>query len=529
MFQKTYRSMLRQVPPGEDLILSTAAAMEQAADAPAGKRVKRPFALALACALAAVLSLTAAAAAFPGFRELLFGPQSQLAGSLTPIAEGCEAGGIRMEVLGTMAEEDSFSAYFTLQDLEKRDRLSGDASVIERVRLDGRFPYEENVIPAGTSSFTHVLDYDAGTQTVLCRMDMTTDYRPLENAQVRLAVKKVDNPTETVEYAPLELTEDLLSGETLPIYGVFTYDSSSDVPGAPAGIKTLEELAKEDPSIDSSKESASPWEDWFQYSRDSSSVPAVLKPGEGFTLPGIRSSRVTAAGFLDGRLHIQMTEQPWVEAGSYEHVSLYCADRGNGRELAGQLAARRPGLGSSASYDMISYKNLGMRAFALDEQGRGAISGHHDDAPYYFEYVFDISPEELDQYEFFACASSGTILETDLAVEFSLAGALPQGLASYGPLEAGDTAIDTLEITPMGVFLTGTRGGIGGIDSLELVCGDKTVPYRLAETSRSYYSNIWSQWDEDDYASAKYLTDGAAVDPEQVTALRINGTEVPLA
>lgn len=528
MFEKTYRSMLRQVPPGEDLILSTSAAMEQAADAPAGKQAKRPFALALACALAAVLSLTAAAAAFPGFRELLFGPHSQLAGSLTPIAEGCEAGGIRMEVLGTMAEEDSFSVYFTLQDLEKRDRLSGDASVIERVRLDGRFPYEENVVPAGTSSFTHVLDYDAGAQTVLCRMDMTTDYRALENAQVRLAVIKVDRPTETVEYAPLELAEELLSGETLPIHGLFTYDSSSDVPGAPTGIKTLEELAKEDPGIDSPQESASPWDDWFRYSRDSNGGPAVLKPEDGVAIPGIGFSRVTAAGFLDGKLHIQTIEQPWVQAGSYEHYSLYCADRGEGREMAGRLAARRPGPGSSDSYDMLSYKNLGIRSFSLDEQGRGAISGHRDDAPYYFEYVFDIGPEELDQYEFFACASSGTILETDLAVEFTLAGSLPQGLASYGPLEAGDTAIDTLEITPMGVFITGTRGGIGGIESLELVCGDKAVPYRLAETSRSYY-NLWPQWDEDDYASAKYLTDGAAVDPEQVTALRINGMEVPLA
>lgn len=224
---------------------------------PAAHRKKRIVTAALACVLVMALSVTALASAFPGFRELLFGKSSPVAESLAPVAASGEWNGIRMEVLGAMGDGNHVIAYFTLQDLEERNRLGETMSVIAGAVLNGEYPETENVIEGGMAQSTQVLEYNRETQTAFCRFDLTTgrywlpgsaNERSSEaysaaNASVELCVRRIFVAEGSSEYVPLSFPEKTLTTETLPVARVY------DTTGNTARFLIVEEAEAADTEI----------------------------------------------------------------------------------------------------------------------------------------------------------------------------------------------------------------------------------------------------------------------------------------
>ena len=150
MFKQTYDSMNERLVPGGQLVEDTLRRMEESRE---GIRWVGPVkrwrlsAVALALVLAVCISLTAAVAAAPGFRNMLLEAGKGLLGA--PALAREEGDGLCLEVLGTTNTEDALSVYFTLQDKEKENRLSGNMDVIARLKLNKEFPKVDNELLDG--------------------------------------------------------------------------------------------------------------------------------------------------------------------------------------------------------------------------------------------------------------------------------------------------------------------------------------------------------------------------------------------
>ncbi len=536
MFRQTYDSMNRQLVPEKQLVETTLRYMEDARNGirwVAPVRHKRGLSTVVALAVVLCISLTAVAAAVPGFREMLFQSGSAVGESLTPVLAEAENNGFRLEVLGTMNTEDTFSVYFTLQDTEGKDRLSKSTMLDSIVQLNGDYPEDGVQRAQGAQWYERVLEYDPATQTALCRLDFDSNGTyDVSGSTVKLNLVQGTRTIETQDYIPLEVGSS--ESETLPVYGHYGYAEGDETP-------TYIRLDGPLPPAKTGRcpeYSLSEWEDM-----DFTGFEAnfhVLKPSDGYTLPGAEDIRITASGFVNGKFGIQ-AYLPGKSGYSnpYTDFDIICAEAGKGREIAERMIElRKEGGNSEEIYQYRSFKSASMISFDLDSKGR-TVAGPGYNAPGYTDFLFEINPNELENYEFFAYTITREETDIGTQIEFPLGEALPDSLAVYGPMLVGDVRIDKLEITPMGVFISGYRDdevhykGVGSIRDVELVCGDTIVPYRVLKNS-GYFESQRSLTGYGEcittymVGSVRYLTDAQPVDAKEVTALRINGVEKEL-
>lgn len=502
------------------------------------------------------LSVTALAAALPGFREMLFGKGSPVADSLMPVVAEGEQDGIRLEVLGAMGDKSNVVAYFTLQDKDGLNRLSGDMKVAASAKLNDEYPEREDILEGGIVYHTSILDYDEETQTAFCRFEMTTgtlmSYYPgykaegepydATNAKIRLRVKSITTNKETFEYLPLEFSAEDLTTETLPVARVHhdvAISEEEDVFETTRGFFTIAEAEADDAE----------WREWFkennpadcpppifEYLRNEAGDPIVLKPGEALPVDGPDFAQITAVGFIDGRLHIQYKYYDYKRNGENQNIAIVCADAGQGEAAAKQLAEYNhfESFDAAGESQIYSYKRMDYAGlFDFDSEGQ-VQWGHEIENDYeptnysYTELVYDIGPEELENYEFFLTGKRSRNTWADVSAEpFTLAESLPENTLSFGPVETEGFRIEAMDVTPIGLYLTGTRSGLKNIETVELICGEKSCSYRMVSTAGFYNYSITSPGDLD--AAVKLVTDSAPVDPREITAVRINGEEIPLA
>lgn len=531
MLEREYKDFMEQIAPCPALREQTVRRMtESGRPAPAKvKNFRRITVVAAVWILAAALSVTALATAFPGFREMLFDPHSILADSLTPIAAQGEQDGMRIEVLGAMGDGNNLTVYFTLQDTLGENRLSGDMNVISSAKLNGEYPPDEDVATSGVENHTAVLEYKEDTQTALCRFEMTTgeyDGTPYDaaNAQVRLQIKKIAVTQDKLDYMPLEISAEDLTTETLPVARVHCDEYGPDGELLAENFQTLEEAEAQHAEYAAwHEERGETWPSLFAYRRDEAGIPAVLKPGEGVRLGGRDYAQITAIGFLDGKLHIQYKDYGYRQDGVNQGIEIGCVRADEWETVAAKLnaSAQEKRRLSAEEWDLKTYKQLSLGYFDLGEDGQvqWGAAPHVDFR--YSEDVFDVDPEELEEYEFFAVGMRRTSTTMKLFSEFTLDESLPQTTVSFGPIKMENTAIQKLDVTPMGVYLAGSRECIGGIKKLELICDGEPYPYEIIHTD-----GILQLWD--DTISSKYIAVSAPVDPEKITALRIDGEEIAL-
>ncbi len=540
MLEREYKELMAQVDPSAALRARTAERMVAAGQrpaVPAAHRKKRIVTAALACVLVMALSVTALASAFPGFRELLFGKSSPVAESLAPVAASGEWNGIRMEVLGAMGDGNHVIAYFTLQDLEERNRLGETMSVIAGAVLNGEYPETENVIEGGMAQSAQVLEYNRETQTAFCRFDLTTgrywlpgsaNERSSEaysaaNASVELCVRRIFVAEGSSEYVPLSFPEKTLTTETLPVARVY------DTTGNTARFLIVEEAEAADTEIRgqlAEQGQEMPGMPFFEQYRGEEDVPVVLKPVWSVSPESADFVEITAAGFLHGKFHIQYRYKN-TDSGSQRHsFRIVCANAGQGEAVARQLGnAGSEKMLAVEENDLLGYKRLdAVAVFDLNENGMVQWGSPYSAAKdCYEEIVFDINPEELMDYEFFAmifCSREETLR---IPVKFDLQESLAESTASFGPVEGESFSLEAIDITPLGVYLRGARDQLSGMESLDFVCGEKAYSYHAVTTPYEFFRG-----DNDTSAVVKLMVTGAPVDPQEVTAVRVNGEKIPL-
>ncbi len=364
------------------------------------KPLRRTVTVALCCVLAVALSMTVLAAGLPDFRAWLFGPDSGVADTLTPVSAVGNNDGLSLEVLGATGNKNDVCVYFTLQDTAGENRLGEDMIVGASVKLNDEYPEREDVIEGGMERSTEVVKYDPETQTALCKYQMTTgklwdnnmmDFasEPYDatGAEVRLRVKKIIVYTDRLEETPIDLSEWEETTETLPIqfvrvakgvsYGEFEQHIEEDrvVP-----IDESEhdwEFAREYNRLAGEKIMAESTEEYYNGFYDEDKVPVVLKPGTGSFVGGREYAQITAVGFIDGKLHVQ-----------YRNYG-YFQDTEN----------------FTFSFNCAGIKPLNLISFRLND--KGAVEEGDPQSPgdlqscYYEEVVYDIGPEDLMDHSFF--------------------------------------------------------------------------------------------------------------------------------
>ncbi len=536
MLERDYQEWMEQVKPSPALREQTAKRMAELGKSravrPRGR--KRLAAAVLACVLVTALSATALAAAFPDFREVLFGKDSPVAEFVTPVASAMgEEDGIRLEVLGAMSDKNNVIAYFTLQDTKGENRLSRDMYLNVYAKLNGEYPVDaaaELLQGAGKHDYTSVLDYDPETQTVFCRYEMTIsgDY-DATGASVQLWLERIWQDKQ--DYALPQLSSAPLTTETLPVAYSQAWVTVPDGSGGHMekdGLLTVEQALEGAEEIINGEEAVLYGD--FSGNYDETGKPVVLKPGEPILESEDGSIAITAVGFIDGKLHIQRREQAWSDGeagGLFNTSSVYLAPLGEGEKLAEQLNAHQigryvdPELMEKLDHARLCPSN----SFVVDESGQviwnenAAIDAGKT---YYTESIFNIGPaEELADYDCVVRFSETRAQKMELRTEdFSTAGELSRSAVSCKNLTADGITIDALDITALGVYATGLNSDMRKIKTLELVCGGESFPYSIS------YNYNYEQ--EAMSFTMKFISEGAPVEPENVTAVRINGEEIPL-
>lgn len=511
-------------------------------DAERGKASPKPragrlaFQIAVFAVAAVVVSVTALAAALPGFRAWLFGPDSGLGGSLRETAAAAQADGFRVEVLGSITDQRNVVIYYTLQDADGQDRLCMDVMVDSSAEFAGK---NQLTVDAGSrlvSSHTEVLAYEPDSQSLLCRLSILLSQDWLtenadslfgyqaEGSEVRVYVNSI-RVRDRREYFTVPFSQLSLSNETLPIRLV-RINSVEEQKNGRFVFGKNEYVAPEEYAAQGRFHTGL-YRDVMSFShfRDEAGTPSVLKPLD----PDRQKWEwLYAAGFMNNELHVQV--RPWLPHQSgeeHEGVSwVYCTESGNEEQLIQLVESTLEDWKLNARFYTQASRNLiYSEIFEIDGDGQVIYSRNINDHDNRSEYCFSLSPEDLESHSLVACYQDTKDIYLSLATESFPLGEQSLGEAqAFTGLELDGLQIDRLRISPLGVILVGPWEELIKIESLEVVCGDRSASCSLAS------SIGWYNWKDSPgkVVSISYFVDGVPVDMDSLAALRINGQELPL-
>ena len=353
MMQNQYCHMMDQTAPGEDLIQ---AAVQQSTAARRCRRRKRPrLAAAVAAAvLAAVIMAMPVMAAVEPFREVLYAVSPATAQYFTPVPRACVSNGIRMEVAACFVHDDTAELYVTLQDLEG-DRVDETTDLFDSYTI--RQPYDT----AATCSLVH---YDAPTGTAVFQIQITQwGGHRIEGSKITFQV------------------QEFLSHKTV-------YDDVE----IPLSMSSLDQAQTQTVGNITGCSGAAVSED----------VVSVLCPGAPMKEFPVRGIHVTAAGYVDGQLHVQTAVRDALQNDNHGFLQL------QGRE----------GERLEALYTV---------SFCNQWESEGRVD--------YQEFVFDVPEAEIGQYQLIgAFTTSGMRTEGSWSVTFPMTNMEAQSLETTSPM-----------------------------------------------------------------------------------------------
>ncbi|NLO86811.1 MAG: hypothetical protein GX096_15505 [Clostridiales bacterium] len=348
--------------------------------------LKRTFTIAIAMVLCVALGITALAASVPAVYEFLYKISPVTAQFFRPVQRVCEDNGIRMEVVSAFVHEGIAQIYISLQDLTD-DRIDITTDLHNSYEIDVNeadwYGSQENTVYQDeTTNVYHLYDsqisttnYDEETKTIttLINFELEGEHAFKEDITFRLTKflshkqnfqdKLIDVDLSTADIAPETRTTKQTSGG-------FTNDSSisqSDI------YLSGDELPREFVTL---KPSPNP-------------IPIT----DGVTL--------TAMGYIDGKLHIQLLYDEILRTGN--QGTAYLKDSDGTIVLSSYAVAFWDDGGDSApryiSYDYLA--ELGWNS--------------------YEDYVFDIAPSDIHHYtlhgDFTTC---NTLTEGNWEITFPL-------------------------------------------------------------------------------------------------------------
>lgn len=525
MFEQTYKIMNEKLEPGKDLTAETLWKMEQlsAGQKPerGRKAVRRPIqmkraaAVALACILTAALSLTAVAAAVPGFRAMLFGGGNGELTSSTPLAQAgarlteienaaAERDGFRLEILGAAHDGSSMMVYYTLTDTTGENRLNENAEISP---ITGQF-MDLQIIAGekggGVRSFysNNVLAYDPETGSLLCRYVLDTqDAKSMDLSHTEFAIGSIVLDVERINWQLLPLIEDQFTTETMDLNG-----------------------------------------------------ETVLKPGSAPLVFDGTETHISAMGFVGNQLHVQfaypedghldLSLQPIDKVISPEEVAAaggYTAEFER-RETDAWRERQQATEKSNGDY---AHTVWGRQYFFSMENGAPINASDEDfmDHSYqYQEYVYEISPEEMQYYNFYYFQQSNSgelsyfpegqsrinITDFDFRVSFDLTAANTAEERKVENLSSDGGTLSSVSVSGMGVTVTGDRKLVENAVITALYGGETVTFSKTITTGIPIPDSIAAVDRYEGPITVRFAAD-RPIDPAELTHFTINGTEIPLS
>lgn len=199
--------------------------------------------------------------------------------------------GIRMEVLAALNDRETASIYLTLQDITGQNRVTEDMD-LRHIQVSG-----------ATFSSAQVIDFDKISNTAtIC---LTGEDGQLANRKISVTL------------------HSFLTG----------WSYKKDVGPANCDISYLNQLGLAQPTLDPDPQIhgySAVGEETLIPKADQQDLEVLTASNKGVPLPGAPWAQITAAGIVDGKLHIQLLHDD--QLGLYNDVTFYLTDQ-NGTEL----------------------------------------------------------------------------------------------------------------------------------------------------------------------------------------------------
>lgn len=303
-------------------------------------RLRRAAVIVLAAALCLMLALPVMASA-DGSYELLYAVAPALAQRLKPVQLSCEDNGIQMEVVAASVQGDTAEAYIALRDLTG-DRVDGTTDLFDSWSFHTPFDSANTCTPES---------YDASTHTATFYVLMTAadgaDIRP-EDGKITFSVREFLSHKQALE-------------------GV---DLSAVVSAMPSAPETQTDMQLRGGGLGNGF--------------SETLIPCLVPADEPLLIPA-DGAAVTGAGYVDGRLHIQVYYEDILRTDNHGFV-YYVGEDGE-----------------------PVYSTLSLSLW--DDTQTGS----------YQEYIFDLPAEALDSVAFYGdFTTCGSLTEGNWQVTFPL-------------------------------------------------------------------------------------------------------------
>lgn len=326
--KERYNHMMDQFTPEEALVRGVCAGGTARRKGTRRRRAFRPGLAAAAAVLACILLATPALAAnVPGFHAALYAVSPATAQFFVPVQRACEDNGIRMEVAAAYLRGDTAELYVTMQDLTG-DRIDETTDLYDSYSI--RRPFD-------STAGCRLADYDADTRTATFLITMNTmDGSAIRGGKVTFSVGEFLSHKQTWDNVAIALDlTDLPAAQTREV-------ESNGGSGALAAERKV----------------------------------TVLVPGTPYEAFPVKGIDLTAVGYVDGKLHVQIAMENRLE--NDNHGFFYLVD-GSGERTSSESG--------------IYYCNHYEREGRID----------------YYEAVFDVPEEEIGNYtlsgDFVTCDS----------------------------------------------------------------------------------------------------------------------------
>lgn len=319
--------------------------------------IRRTAAIAAALALCFIISVPALSAAgvWPAY-EILNSISPEIAKKLKPVNLSCEDNGIKMEVVSANIHDETADVYIALQD------LTGDR-IDETVDL---FDSYDIHVPNDSIAHCEFVDYNDETKTATFLIQIEQSEK-ISGEEITFSVNRFLSGKQ--EYNK-ELSKDILKNVSKSP----AVQLNENVRGVGGGVAAVDENGgTSDMNLNSN---CDPLDSINHYLKEDKKIS--YSPVDGVT--------VTAAGFVDGKLHIQVYYNDILKTDN--HGEVYLKDR----------------------KDNIINNVYSVSFWDKEECGS------------YEEYIFDISPEtKLDNYTLYGDFTVGSKLtEGDWQVTFPI-------------------------------------------------------------------------------------------------------------
>lgn len=279
MFKEDYHRLNAELTPSPELLAKTLARTQ--GHPRAVRRLHRPIAIAVAlcCLLAAI---PAFATYLPAANDLLYQVSPELAQFFRPVQRSCVSNGVELVVHSAYIHGDTAEIYLSLRDLES-NRVDATTDLFDSYSI--RRPFDSS----GTCRFAGY-DEESGAAFFLVQITEWGDHN--------------------------------IEGEKL----TFTLNQFLSGREEQEGLAVPLDLAALSTSV-ATREAFSSGGSGLKY--DSSDSSRMLLPSEVPLVTPVAGIDITAAGYLDGKLHIQTAVHDNLKHDN--HCFLYLTDRAGTR------------------------------------------------------------------------------------------------------------------------------------------------------------------------------------------------------